>query len=97
MQFLCFVLFILVVALQAADGFLTWRILRAGGRELNPLVKFFMDRLGFVPGLVVAKLVPVAVAIYVHGQLVPLLVIAAVYAWVVLHNWRQLFKPGAKA
>ncbi len=91
MHFLSVVLFVLVVALQAADGFLTWRVLRAGGRELNPVVRFLIAHLGTVPGLALAKLfLVVMVWLYLREQLLVLLAIAALYAWVVRHNWNQL-------
>lgn len=91
MHFLFIVLFVLVVALQAADGLLTWRVLRAGGRELNPAVRVLIDRFGIIPGLVLAKLVVVVVVgLFLRDQLLILLAIAALYAWVVRHNWQQL-------
>lgn len=97
MHFLFVVLFVLVVALQAADGFLTWRVLRAGGRELNPLVRFLIDRLGTVPGLALAKLfLVVMVWLYLRDQVLILLAIAALYAWVVRHNWQQLQRATGK-
>lgn len=97
MHFLSVVLFVLVVALQAADGFLTWRVLRAGGRELNPVVRFLMDRLGIVPGLAAAKLVLLVMTwLYLREQLLILLAIAALYAWVVRHNWIQLQRATGK-
>lgn len=95
MHYLSLILLILVTALQAADGYLTWRILRAGGRELNPIVRTFIERFGLVPGLVLSKLAMVAlVGVYVRDQLPALIVIAVLYAWVVRHNWRQLPKGG---
>lgn len=47
--------FLLLVALFAADGILTYRIIKAGGRELNPVVRWMMDRAGIVPALVIPK------------------------------------------
>lgn len=38
-------------ALQVADVTLTTLILRRGGRELNPAMRWLMDKLGTVPGL----------------------------------------------
>jgi hypothetical protein len=97
MHFLSVVLFVLVVALQAADAFLTWRVLLAGGRELNPAVRFLIGHLGVVPGLAVAKLfLVVMVGLYLREQLLILLAIAAAYAWVVRHNWQQLQRATGK-
>lgn len=90
-------LFIVIVALQAADGFLTWRILQGGGRELNPVMRFFIDRLGLVPGLAAPKLVLVVLVFLYLLQFPALLwIIALVYVWVVLQNWEQLEKQRAK-
>lgn len=97
MPFLFIVLLFLVVALQAADGFLTWRVLRAGGREINPAVRLLIDRFGIVPGLFLAKLVVVVVVgLFLRDQLLILLVIAVLYAWVVRHNWQQLQRTAGK-
>ena len=97
MHFLSVVLFVLVVALQAADAFLTWRVLRAGGRELNPAVRFLITHLGTVPGLVAFKLFLVVMAwLYLREQLLVLLAIAALYACVVRHNWNQLQRATGK-
>lgn len=46
----------LFAALQVADIATTLLILNNGGRELNPVVKWFIDRLGPVSGLVTIKL-----------------------------------------
>lgn len=97
MHFLYVVLFVLVVALQAADAFLTWRVLRAGGRELNPAVRVLIDRLGTIPGLAIGKLfLVVMVWLYLREQALILLAIAALYAWVVRHNWNQLQRTSGR-
>lgn len=54
--------FILLVALNVADVVLTIRILDAGGRELNPAMKWLMARLGVVPALVTAKVIGLAIS-----------------------------------
>lgn len=41
--------------LQIADIWLTIRILREGGRELNPLMRRVMSVLGLVPGMTLLK------------------------------------------
>ena len=48
--------------LQAFDGWTTYQILKNGGRELNPIVKFLMDKLGRYPGLLVLKAAAAALA-----------------------------------
>lgn len=91
MHFLSPYLFVLVVALQVTDAYLTWRVLVAGGRERNPIVRAFIDRLGVLPGLLVAKAaVAVIAGVFILEQPLALLLIAVLYTWVVAHNWRQL-------
>jgi hypothetical protein len=66
-------------------------VLVAGGRELNPIVRALIDRLGVLPGLLLAKAaVAVIAGVFILEQPLALLLIAALYTWVVVHNWRQL-------
>jgi hypothetical protein len=84
-------LIVLVVVLQVADAYLTWRLLSAGGRELNPIVRIVIDYLGLALGLVVAKVVVAVMAVvFIFERPLALLLVAALYTWVVIHNWRQL-------
>lgn len=95
MQTLSFLLFVLVVALQAADAYLTWRVLRGGGRELNPVVRFLMQELGTVAGLAVAKVALVVVIwIFLLDHPVWMALVTGLYVWVVVHNWNQLAHAG---
>lgn len=96
MLFLSILLFVLVLALQAGDGYLTWRVLRAGGRELNPVVRFLIERIGLVPGLVLAKgVLAIVSGIFLFDQPLVLFLVVLLYVWVVRHNWQQLHKGGA--
>ena len=96
MQFLCVILFVLLVVLQTADGFLTWRILRAG-RELNPLLRALMGGIGTMPALVVSKVLLLVLAwLYLLDLPLVLLTVAVLYMWVVWHNWTQLRKGAQK-
>jgi hypothetical protein len=91
MNSLCKFLFILIVALQAADAYLTCRILGAGGRELNPVMRFLMDRIGVMAGLIVAKVsLSIAIGLYLGDQPPLLILIAVVYGCVVVSNWNQM-------
>lgn len=83
------VLLLLFTALQVSDAVLTLLILRDGGRELNPIMRWLMDKIGIVPALVWVKLgLVVAVAVWVHS--VPLLaVFVAIYIAVVVFNVRN--------
>ena len=96
------ILFLGLAALNAADMALTLAILKRGGRELNPVMRFFIDRLGRVAGLVVPKLVMLAAAgaglwVLTHGQgelvrathIVAVVLLAAlccVYGFIVVRN-----------
>jgi hypothetical protein len=95
MNVLNLVLFLIVLALQAGDAYLTWRVLRAGGRELNPVVRFLIDRFGLVPGLAIAKgALALLTGLYLFDLPLVLVAVIALYAWVVRHNWQQLRKGG---
>lgn len=94
---LSILLFVLVILLQAADAYLTWRILRGGGRELNPVMRYLIARLGVVPGLALAKtLLAFLTGLFLFDSPALLFVVALLYLWVVLQNWEQLGKQLAK-
>ena len=80
----------LFIALQVADIITTLLILRDGGRELNPVVKWFIDRLGPVAGLLVIKLLACAILSYaVYSGAVNVWIVyalCAVYVYVVGRN-----------
>jgi hypothetical protein len=63
------IIYIINVLLQLFDGYSTYRILKNGGREKNPIVKWMMDRVGMVGGLVIAKILALYVisGIYILG------------------------------
>jgi hypothetical protein len=97
MNVLNLVLFLIVLAMQAGDAYLTWRILRGGGRELNPVVRFLIERFGLVPGLAIAKgALALLTGLYLVDLVPALLGVMTVYAWVLWHNWQQLQKQLAK-
>lgn len=48
------VLLILLI-LQLADGWTTYRILSEGGREKNPVVRWLMNRIGMLHGILTSK------------------------------------------
>lgn len=89
------VLIILLILLQAADGASTYALLRAGGRELNPLVRAVIARAGPAAGLLLVKGAYVAL-LSAWGEELPvwlLAVLALAYAAVVVNNvvrWRAL-------
>ena len=84
----------LFILLQYADGWTTYRILKRDGRELNPVLAKLFDQFGAFPSLIVSKVTYVAAGVwlYVDQQMEILLLLSAIYAWVVWHNFRQLRK-----
>lgn len=92
-------LIVLFVALQLADIASTVRALDKGARELNPVVRWIMARLGTVPGLIVIKgagcAAIIAGILFAHAYsptiaLIAMAIFCAAYAYVVLHNLRQV-------
>ena len=77
---------IVLVALLAADAWLAIAIIRNGGREMNPIVKWFIAKLGLLPGLIVSRAIALVLAILWPRAIWALIV---AYAAVVLWNWRQ--------
>ena len=51
-----------LTALQLADGWTTWQVLRLGGRETNPAVRWLMERIGAYPALLLTKCFAAALA-----------------------------------
>ena len=49
------ILFLFFVLLQLGDIYTTYRILKCGGRELNPVVAKLMDKIGRLNGLLAIK------------------------------------------
>jgi hypothetical protein len=82
--------FLVLAALQGGDGYLTWRILAAGGSERNPLMRRWLGLAGTLPGLVLAKGIILVLAwVFLRELPMALPALAVVYAIVVLHNLEQ--------
>lgn len=84
-------LLIALALLQALDAWTTWRILGAGGRELNPAMRWAMGAIGVVPALLGKASAVVAIGWYFLLDR-PLLLGAVVlfYAAVVVFNFRSI-------
>lgn len=82
----------LLLFLQAADAWTTYRGLRDGGRERNPLIRFFVDKLGLFWGLAAGKLVGVVGVVWIYSIGNPALAggFCAIYGWVVWRNWKAI-------
>lgn len=82
-------------ALQVADVTLTTLILRRGGRELNPAMRWLMDKLGTVPGLALPKVVLIGVFCAVMnypGADTAIAIASVLYAGVVAWNLKEFLK-----
>ena len=52
---LSYALLAFLILLQIVDVFTTRRILLAGGRELNPVMRWLVRKLGLMPSLITSK------------------------------------------
>ena len=75
-------LYVLFLATQGADAVLTALILNRGGRELNPLIRWAMDRLGVIPALAASKVV-ICTSIYAVLPWMPIWVMLLLCLWYV--------------
>lgn len=85
-------IYILTVAMILADGYTTFRILRSGGTELNPVMRWFMRRFGLVLGILVSRLVAIGAVtmLYMAGLQTLILAVYVVYVFVVANNINQM-------
>ena len=83
----------LYVLFQLADGYFTYGILQAGGKELNFIVKMLISKFGILNGLIIAKTVAIAIGFaiclflpcpYPYYFLCPL---TALYGLICIHNY----------
>lgn len=82
----------LLVALNLADVVSTMKVLKAGGKELNPVMRFFMTKLGNLPGLLAPKAVILTAAYwaFVPSNMWAVLgALCLLYVFVVAHNVKQ--------
>jgi len=83
-----------ILVLGILDYLTTRKILKNGGVELNPVMKWCIEKNLFIPVKAMFTLF-VAGLIYSFGKnnhvvAIAGLVIVAGYVWIVWHNWRQL-------
>lgn len=82
-----YILLSLLLLLQYYDGLTTYRVLSKGGRELNPLVRWCINKFGLRNGLLLVK-----------GNIAVLITwttlagLCVLYTWVVYHNFTELAK-----
>jgi len=82
--------------LMLADFDSTRRVLSKGGVELNKPLAWLMAKIGVIPALALAKVLPAALVLYaVSVDQMPWQLLAALdagYLGVVIWNYRQLYK-----
>ena len=92
----------LVIAMQLGDVVLTYLGIKAGAREVNPIMVWLQK---ILPGkwtwLFLAKAVMIPLIYWVashYGESAnaPLVGLVALYAWVLANNWRVLKKQKRK-
>ena len=83
----------LTIALMIADISLTAKILTKGGRELNPLMKWCMDKLGeswMMPKVIITM--GIVAVLFTMPSSLPLTVVCVIHACIVLWNIKEYFK-----
>ena len=88
------ILLLIYIALQLADGYATYRILSAGGRELNPVVDWLILKTDIVTGVGMVKMAAVAGGgvLFFLQQETLLFLLIALYSVVVILNLKQMRK-----
>ena len=83
----------LTIALMVADISLTSKILAKGGRELNPLMRWCMDKLGesWMMPKVIFTLCVLAV-FFTFPSSIPLIAVCVAQGGIVLWNVKEYFK-----
>lgn len=86
-------LFLVLALLQALDYHTTLTILSCGGKELNPMMSWLMDRLGIEQALIFKGIAVLAVAGFgFYDNAVALGIMVAVFVAVIIWNFRQMPK-----
>ena len=83
---------IAILVLGILDYLTTRKILKNGGVELNPIMKWCIEKNLFMPVKSILTLFVVGLIYFFRNNYVVIagLVIVVGYVWIVWHNWRQL-------
>lgn len=81
----------ILILLQIADGLTTYAIIKRGGTERNPAVRWVMAKLGMIPALIAVKAWAVGLLFVLY--LIPngiygMIPLALLYGWVIWNNVR---------
>lgn len=91
-------LVLLLIALNVADMYTTYKIISKGGTELNESVRLFIGKFGLLKGLIASKIILLPLIIielyfeprgFDYGVMV---LVCAWYVWVVWHNYSEVKK-----
>lgn len=88
------ILFLILIVLQVLDVYTTNKILSQGGRELNKIMKFFMDKFKsfwYIPKvLIVLCSVMFLLFLPILYMSIVLGLINCFYIYVVFHNFKEI-------
>lgn len=84
----------LLFALQIADAYTTVVVLKRGGRELNPIMRYVFEAVGIEEALLLKAAVVTVIGYFVgqHTGVEYLTALVLFYLGIVLWNWGQLSK-----
>lgn len=83
--------YLILIASLIGDVVSTVKVIESGGHEVNPVQKWFIDRLGLWNGLAVTHVFG-AILFALMGSWVVNLCVAAVFAAITFHNVGQIRK-----
>lgn len=84
---------IAILVLNILDYLTTRKILKNGGVELNPIMKWCIEKNLFMPVKSILTLFVAGLIYFFRNNnyvVIAGLVIVVGYVWIVWHNWRQL-------
>jgi hypothetical protein len=81
------------IILQIADVWTTLAALKTGkAHEANPIMEWFMDKLGVLPALLITKAVIIGVVVYFVNVWIMLAILNCLYVFAVYLNIKTLQK-----
>jgi hypothetical protein len=89
------ILALVLTLLQVVDGWATYQIIKNHGKEMNPLIRKLIEKLGLYKALVIAKGFAVAlgwILVFLNAPVWTLGLLVAFYAVVAANNWGVLEK-----
>lgn len=86
------ILYAIFVVTQFLDAYTTHRALKEGHIEANPVMRYLFEKFTVIGGLIVAKLAGMSAGYvaYIDNLDWALLIMIAIYVWVVINNFKIL-------